>query len=1000
MEGNSNNFRTVVNAAKRIVKTTLRIISKPFIIIAIIIVAILILIAAIKYFITLDDGTHKDNDWSNTPYATKQYMGSTSIGENGELETSMSAKELWDKMIENGSRVDEYLEGPEELVKLMKAEMVTQYPDTRANPDEEIDWDAILDPDSKDVQGIIKLKRADTSGNIKTMTYVDPETFQMYINTYNQTGSEADREIALSHFTLEKSYLSTNIMAGTIEAGTTIEIPKGLGSVHTYMGWQMITATTSTQYKLREQAGMNFDENGFGIINGRYVIACTTTFGQVGDYIDFYKEDGSVMPCIIGDIKNQNDDGCNQWGHTNGKCIVEFVVNKSTWYNGGVDNPNKVGDPTILYHTEWHGKNIVKAVNGGSYFTNPNFGKDSQIESNNDDDSENDNEDNSENEEANKDILKWPTDGTRITSYFGPRKQPTAGASTYHEAVDIGVPEGTNVYACQDGVVTTAGYSNSAGNMVVIDHGNGFVSKYFHNSKLKVSVGETVTKGQLIALSGNTGNSTGAHLHFGIYSNGTAVDPLGFKYDNNMGSGTGTLEGNAGTLSTSSTMYVKVATWTENTDRVVTNDPQVEAYDITTYNMTSTNVNYQSLVSKFTMPFDYLWAFLVTCNSKDFVMALADLVYESEMEITIYDNLTIDTNVEVTKREDVIEKSYYDDVTGEEVTYEVPVTYTTTHTTINKTNTINTVLTKANVWYVDYSQTYTYSSPTTSTSGTDENSHTTETQKYISSPANVREKTDLYPTNGEENFVTLIKSRKYFTAYNSILSAREWLFSILEKNDTTKDMVDLTKYLLYKATDDVSFGVTEFDFELFTMQDAISGGTFTGESITLGTYTFPHYLQKDYPGSYGTSTIPSSGCGPTSLAMILSGIKNDPSINPQTVVANIKEYWPSGSYYVAGVGSSHCIFYSDFLQKYYGVTSQMNISEATALDALEKGYPVIGGEDGHILAIVPVSEELKAQGYKFYILDSARGHDGPYKSVADANKVVKGSLGFIAIIIP
>lgn len=229
MEGNSNNnFRNVINIAKRAVKTTLKIITRPFLIIAIIIIAVLILIAAIKYFITLDDGTHKDNDWSNTPYATKQYMGSTNIGSDGKLSTSMSAKELWDKMIENGSRVDEYLEGPEELVKLMKAEMITQYLDTRANPDEEINWDTILDPNSKDVQGIIKLKRADTSGNIKTMTYVDPETFQMYINTYNQTGSTADRERALSHFTLEKAYIGTSPTTGTIKAGTVIEVPEGM----------------------------------------------------------------------------------------------------------------------------------------------------------------------------------------------------------------------------------------------------------------------------------------------------------------------------------------------------------------------------------------------------------------------------------------------------------------------------------------------------------------------------------------------------------------------------------------------------------------------------------------------------------------------------------------------------------------------------------------------------------------------------------------------------
>lgn len=754
----------------------------------------------------------------------------------------------------------------------------------------------------------------------------------------------------------------------------------------------MITSTTSTQYKLREQAGMNFDSEGFGIINGRYVIACTTTYGQVGDYIDFYLDNGIVLPCIIGDIKNQNDAGCNQWGHNNGECVVEFIVNKDTWYSGGSGSHANPGTDTC--HPEWKGK-VTKAVNGGSYFTNPDFGKDDQIEENDNDEDDTDNTDDA----GSQDVLKWPTDGTNITSYFGPRAQPIAGASTYHEAVDIGVPEGTNVYACADGVVTTASYSDSAGNMVVIDHGNGLVSKYFHNKELKVAAGDTVTKGQIIAISGNTGNSTGAHLHFGIYSNGTAVDPLGFKYDNGMGSGTGEFDGNSGTLSTSSTIYAKVATWSESTDRVETDDPQVQAYDTTTYNMRATNINYQSLVSKFTMPFDYLWAYLVTCNSKDFVMALADLVYASEMEITVYDNLTIDTNITTTTREDTITTTSTDPETGEEVETTETVTYTTKHTTIEKTNTINTVLTKANVWYVNYSQQYTYVSPTSESSGTAENGHTTETQKYISSPAVVKEKVELNPPDGEENFVSLIKDRKYFTAYNSILSAREWLFEILEKNDTTKDMVDLTKYLLYKATGDPSFGVTEFDFDAFTMQEAL-GGKFTGESITLGQYTFPHYLQKDYPGSYGTSTIPAAGCGPTSLAMILSGIKNDSSITPQTVVANIKDNWPGGDYYVPGVGSSHCIFWSSFLEKYYGVTSQMTTSQDTALDALEKGYPVIGGETGHILALLPVSEEQKAQGYKFAILDSARGHSGLYKSVEEANAVVDGNLGFIAIIIP
>lgn len=175
---------------------------------------------------------------------------------------------------------------------------------------------------------------------------------------------------------------------------------------------------------------------------------------------------------------------------------------------------------------------------------------------------------------------------------------------------------------------------------------------------------------------------------------------------------------------------------------------------------------------------------------------------------------------------------------------------------------------------------------------------------------------------------------------------------------------------------------------------------FGGDTVTVGSYVFPHYLQKNYSGSYGTSTISAAGCGPTSLAMILAGLLRDNTIDPISVVENIKANWPSGSYYVSGVGSSHCIFRSDFLFKYYGVTSQVYPSQAQALQALEDGYPVLGGEDGHFLALIPVSEELKAQGYKFYIMDSARGHDGPYKSVADANKVVRGYLRFNAIIKP
>lgn len=147
--------------------------------------------------------------------------------------------------------------------------------------------------------------------------------------------------------------------------GTTITLPEGLGNIHTYMGWQCITAVSSKQYKLRTAAGMNFDEEGFAKIGDRYVVATTTTFGNVGDYIDVYQEDGTVIKCIIGDIKSQGDAGCTKWGHNNGRCVVEFVVDKSTWYkNGGGAHANPGTDSC---HPEWN-QNIDKIVNKGNFF--------------------------------------------------------------------------------------------------------------------------------------------------------------------------------------------------------------------------------------------------------------------------------------------------------------------------------------------------------------------------------------------------------------------------------------------------------------------------------------------------------------------------------------------------------------------------------------------------------------------------------------------------------
>ena len=123
-----------------------------------------------------------------------------------------------------------------------------------------------------------------------------------------------------------------------------------------------------------------------------------------------------------------------------------------------------------------------------------------------------------------------PIAGGRLTSNFGRRNRPTKGASTYHKGVDWATPTGTAVAASCGGTVAKAGWGSGYGYVVYINHPDGRQTRYGHLSKVLVSAGQTVSQGQRIALSGNTGVSTGPHLHFEILINGSQVNPL--KYLN------------------------------------------------------------------------------------------------------------------------------------------------------------------------------------------------------------------------------------------------------------------------------------------------------------------------------------------------------------------------------------------------------------------------------------------------------------------------------------
>ncbi len=168
------------------------------------------------------------------------------------------------------------------------------------------------------------------------------------------------------------------------------------------------------------------------------------------------------------------------------------IVTKTTYVNGQVSGEPEVEDQLLSYPID----KVVLVGTKNVYIT-------------------------SAPQNASASGFKWPL-ATRgvITSYWGDGRS--------HKGIDIGVPTGTSIIAVKSGTVVESKYSSDYGYHVTIDHGNGVKTRYAHNSKNVVSVGDWVSAGQLIALSGNTGISTGPHLHFEVHINGERVNPASY----------------------------------------------------------------------------------------------------------------------------------------------------------------------------------------------------------------------------------------------------------------------------------------------------------------------------------------------------------------------------------------------------------------------------------------------------------------------------------------
>jgi murein DD-endopeptidase MepM/ murein hydrolase activator NlpD len=126
--------------------------------------------------------------------------------------------------------------------------------------------------------------------------------------------------------------------------------------------------------------------------------------------------------------------------------------------------------------------------------------------------------------------FRWPVRGP-LNSRFGQRPSPWTGQLEFHRGLDISAGRGTPVYAPATGTVHAAGHGGEYGTIVILDHGNEMRSLYGHLQETRVKPGERVARGQLIALTGNTGRTSGPHLHYEIQVNGRAVDPRQYLWE-------------------------------------------------------------------------------------------------------------------------------------------------------------------------------------------------------------------------------------------------------------------------------------------------------------------------------------------------------------------------------------------------------------------------------------------------------------------------------------
>lgn len=784
------------NNMKKVLKKT----GKRLLFILLPLILIIVLLAGAVYVITIDDGTYKEGDWSSTNYGVSQFINGLTVNGDNKISNTTSAQELWDKMIESGCRVDRYLSTPEELVKLMMAEIVTKFPDIRDNPDTPIDWSQIdwtkVINNEAELQGIIKFKRSDENNKVSTMKYATEEEFYKYIEQYNSTGDENAKKAALTHFTLKKvtssATASNGVNAIAAGEGVMTDVSQAIIDATNSVPWPGEGLCQAWVYRVYTKAGLSPGGYESAYIASKSNIISTdmtaipigaavygTGSGTSGHYghVGIYIGGGKIVDSLNSGIKVSNSfdewlswqkdvidgkQGWLGWGWADGNTIRGTTQDTSIVSNNknNTGNTNTANKNNTTANTA--NKNNTTTSNSSSK-TNSSTQKGEVIQESGD---------GYEQEYKSSSGITYKEYRQNRGSYTGSSYWtgtissdgcgPTAlsiiasGLTNYNytpkDIADLMTKKyAGDVYSSSERLQETAEslgmsaevvYSPSAsdiqdnlrnGKVMILSTHN---RDKFSNGAHFITLLDIDTEGRIFVSNPNAQKDTG-------WQN---IDDIMDRRDNIVVIDTGKVgisNANASSATTKkeSTYVAMVATWKEIDTYLESDDSSVRGeYGIgtgrqiirTEYSMTTTTIDYQSMVSQYAMPFDLLWAFLVVGEDKNFAMEIADLVYNSDIQITVYDNLKTETDIDTwdyTKRKKAVinasvtghykTESEFLSVNHSHDPYE-DEPFTTIKTVITKTNTMSAILTRANTWVVDYKNEYTYSG-----------AETTEADPYI-----------------------------------------------------------------------------------------------------------------------------------------------------------------------------------------------------------------------------------------------------------------------------